>query len=165
MKNSCVAQDRTVYVVTAAVQIPICVCGNTVNSFGTKNNSIPLAITASRLSGFTVRPTNLFCNDYSVGVELWSHAFCIRYSLRHQPRSMKHMFLICTGIHSNCINNKHIGYPHKMASGHSTVTPSCNRLLEKKWDERKLQQHREKVGGACMLLNKLCRWRVFFVAF
>ncbi|KAL5473896.1 hypothetical protein EMCRGX_G028460 [Ephydatia muelleri] len=32
-----------------------------------------------------------------------------------------------------------------MASGHSTVTPSCNRLLEKKWDERKLQQHREKL--------------------
>lgn len=35
-----------------------------------------------------------------------------------------------------------------MASGHSTATPSCNRLLERKWDERKLQQHREKLRAA-----------------
>ena len=32
------------------------------------------------------------------------------------------------------------------ASGNSTLTPSCNRLLQRKWDEKRLQAHKERVG-------------------
>lgn len=31
------------------------------------------------------------------------------------------------------------------ASGSSTLTPSCNRLLQKKWDDRKQKEHRERL--------------------
>lgn len=31
------------------------------------------------------------------------------------------------------------------ASGHSTMTPSCNRLLQKKWDDKRLYEHKERL--------------------
>lgn len=31
------------------------------------------------------------------------------------------------------------------ASGHSTLMPSCNRLLQKKWDDRKFQEHKDRL--------------------
>ena len=31
------------------------------------------------------------------------------------------------------------------ASGKSTVTPSANRLLQRKWDERKYREHQDRV--------------------
>jgi len=42
------------------------------------------------------------------------------------------------------------------ATGHSTVTPSCNRLLQKKWNDKKFQAHKDRVRwsmSATMSLN------------
>lgn len=43
------------------------------------------------------------------------------------------------------------------ASGHSTVAPSCNRLLQKKWDERTFQSHKERV---CHMLYNYMNIRI-----
>lgn len=35
-----------------------------------------------------------------------------------------------------------------------TALPSCNRLLERKWNEKRLQGHHERVSESCLKLLK-----------
>ena len=53
------------------------------------------------------------------------------------------------------------------ASGHSTLTPSCNRLIQKKWDDRLLKVHRDRVSGVYLGMkqsgvNQLLYFPIFF---
>lgn len=57
------------------------------------------------------------------------------------------LFTHLTGGDVYCINVP-VNNTEEMASagGNSTVLPPANRKLQRKWDERRLQEHRDRVS-------------------
>ncbi len=51
--------------------------------------------------------------------------------------------IILSNLHGDCIDQH--PSPVTMSYSNKTTMPACNRLLERKWDSKKLQSHHDRV--------------------
>lgn len=66
--------------------------------------------------------------------------------LCYHGNSLHIQLTLTIGSRSGCTDMASAG-----ASGHSTVTPSSNRLLQRKWDEQRFHAHKQRVSRCVQL--------------